>query len=345
MTAFISSLSDLVALFFNLLRLQAVLPALVFTTANVVLVLPRMRDTWLGELYYAMPDTERVLCAMLATIFLAYFLNIINFTLVRWLEGYPWLQSKLGQHWQKKHSARYDELKRLYDSRPIVPGALSIAEQPMRPQENTPDPNTITQAIAIDEFVMCYPTEKSQILPTRFGNIIASAEDYPNQMYKINAVALWPLLAPILAKTGYAKFIEYEKAALDFVINALVLTPLFGGELLVVGILNHVRYPYLLAELLAFTIVTFLLYELSLSGAVGWGLTIRTAFDLHREELRRAASIKQSDSFEQERLRWELFSEFLASRDFKVAHNRLFQYPVPKGCGAAVFSQGPDATS
>jgi hypothetical protein len=335
MTAFISNLYELAALLFNILRLPALLPALTFNVANAVLVLPHLGDTRVGSFYSGLSEGERILCILLCTIFLTYFLEVINYSLIRWFEGYPWLQGGIGQWLQKQHLVHHEELEAIYKARPLRKGD-SVTLFEARQSSSADDiASTSEQALAIEEFVMCYPADKSRVLPTRFGNIVSAAEDYPYQMYKMNAVSLWPLLTPVLANSGYAKFVEYEKSALDFVLNSLVLSLVLGGELLLCSVFSGIHWLYIAAEALVVLTVVLLLYELSLSGAMGWGTTIRTSFDLHREQLRKAVNLASPSSFAVEQINWERFSDFVTYRDSMQALGKeeLFQYPVPEETG------------
>jgi hypothetical protein len=329
MTALVSTLSELAALLFNTLRLPALLPALAFNVANVAFVLPHLRNTGLGDSWYDLAELQQVLVVLLCTVLLAYLLDIINYSLIRWLEGYPWLHCPVGSWLRAEHRKRHERLESIKRGSRL---GRSPQVRLSRSQQDEPT-DAVVQGLYLQEFTSCYPVKESSILPTRFGNIIAAAEDYPREMYQINSVALWPLLAPILTKTGYARFVEYEKAALDFVLNSLVLSVVLGGEIVFCGALMQTPWLYVAAEALGALLVALILYELSLSGAMGWGATIRASFDLHREQLRQATNLRPFDDFDAERISWRRLSEFVSYRDHAKAKGRtpLFEYPVPEG--------------
>ena len=63
-----------------------------------------------------------------------------------------------------------------------------------------------------------YPTRKSEILPTRFGNTIRSFEVYPRELYCADSVAIWPRLASVIPK-DFAGLLDDARAQVNFFVN------------------------------------------------------------------------------------------------------------------------------
>jgi hypothetical protein len=327
MSAFVTSLSELAALIIQSFRLPALLPAAIFVVANAALVLPGLKDTLLGQAYYSFDQTGQTLILAVFTTFIAYSLAIVNLSIIRWCEGYPLLEWPLrpGRWLQNVHQQHYLDLKRRRD-------ILEHRMQAIQVEQRTPRPDTLEywqleseyQSV-ITELTLFYPSSPGRIAPTRLGNVIAAAEDYPHALYEMDAVLLWPLLAPTLTEKGYAKFIEREKAAFDFLLNMLVLLAIVGLEIAFSAWLRSKSILVLALQLLAVMTATFVLYRLSIDGAVGWALTIRASFDLYRDHMRQALRIKQPEDFGDERRYWKLASLFYGDRRSDLGED-LFDY-------------------
>jgi len=180
------------------------------------------------------------------------------------------------------------------------------------------------------EKLFMYPANKWRILPTRLGNIIASAEDYPQQLFGIDTVLLWPYIVPTLAENGYSKFVEREKAIFDLLLNTTVLVAVFGLEIGCLDALSNGLTWRLPIELTLIGGATYALCRLTTHGAMGWGLTIRAAFVLYRDKLREALGLVRPESYTQERKLWKRASEFYRGEPAEAIaiepSQRLFNY-------------------
>jgi hypothetical protein len=244
-------------------------------------------------------------------------LTAMNHLIIRWFEGYPLIDQFPFNKWYEKHLHRPDQIQEdianlRAEIHRLDKEALKSpirARPPLRRQQMALQAEI--QSLAGEQFFL-YPASKWRILPTRLGNIIAAAEDYPEQLFGMDTVLLWPYLVPTLAESGYSKFIEREKAIFDLLLNSTVLIGLLGLE---IGFLEAVlalagwiwRLPL---ELLLFGGAVVVLYYLTSHGATGWAGTIRAAFVLYRHKLREALGLANPSSYKQERDLWILASEF-----------------------------------
>ncbi len=140
--------------------------------------------------------------------------------------------------------------------------------------------------------------------------MIAAFEDYPYTRYGIDAVALWPRLVPILREKKYLDFVADQKAHFDFMLNMMLIILVCGMEFFYLQCYLG-KVIVALVSLPAMIVLLFLFYMGTISSAVEWGLTVRVAFDLHRQDLWDALYLKPATTFTQEFARWKKISEFI----------------------------------
>jgi hypothetical protein len=183
-------------------------------------------------------------------------------SVLRWFEGY-WtsapgrLVASLGR---AHHARRHRALSAL-----VADGAVDAYE-------------TVSQD---------YPpvTQPDQVMPTRLGNVLRSAELYPHDRYAIDAVLVWPRLYHVLPE----RFVETFSAArsdVDVMLALSALSTVFGvGSAAYVLAVGGSSTLYL-GSLWGSALVAHLTYRSALRNASTYGLQVRAAFDLYRGELR-----------------------------------------------------------
>ncbi|WP_217572377.1 hypothetical protein [Streptomyces sp. GbtcB7] len=100
--------------------------------------------------------------------------------------------------------------------------ALEEAELALREQRST-----IHQ-----QLFLRYPQPPVQPLPTRLGNVIRAAEQYPRIRYGLDPVVIWPRLQPVLP-AEYADSMRTAKAGVDLLCTLAAYMCLFGLPLVV----------------------------------------------------------------------------------------------------------------
>lgn len=253
--------------------------------------------------------------ALLAIALISYLLDAANIPIIRFFEGYPFrdlpLVNRLERSNKKfvaKNQAYLKELSKVFDE--LVTAAK---------QEKDPHNRQALRAWAEEVYVYLiklskntagtYPEDPEFVLPFRFGNVIAAAEYYPYKAFGMNAVTLWPFLAPILTSKNYAQFVLREKAVMDFLLNMSLVFISFSGILALTGMIYGFNFVYLL-EIGTLVLWSSLLAMLSVQAAASWGATIKAAFVLHREDLRRALRLRTIHDYKDERVLWENSSNF-----------------------------------
>jgi len=337
MSVFVKTLSDLVALLLEALRLSVLLPASVLVGLNVAFVLPLFKDT---RIYHALRldgvDFPLTIIILTAVLIIAYTLAILNIPIIRFFEGYPWLTYPWGKRLRLSHARRVAYLQSQIEKldRDIQMWLTRADQEPDRTEAEKCKEKArrceLQRNLFKDELWSTYPHHQTwRILPTRLGNVIAAAEEYSGTLYELDAVVFWPFLLPILSDEGYAPFMEREKAAFDFLLNMAVVTLFFGAELIYVDVLLSEFNIWAAGfKLLLIGVVAFCFYLTSIQGALSWGCTIRTAFVLHRHQLREKLGLCKPDGFYEERNMWRQASRFY--RDHDVTPGRyIFDYSPP----------------
>jgi len=72
-----------------------------------------------------------------------------------------------------------------------------------------------------------FPTERSDIMPTRLGNVLKAAEIYPWKRYRLDAVVIWSRLESSLPDAFSTTF-QNTKISLDLMITLATCTLFFG---------------------------------------------------------------------------------------------------------------------
>jgi hypothetical protein len=128
------------------------------------------------------------------------------------------------------------------------------------------------------------PTQPAEVMPTRFGNILRSAELYPTDRYGIDTAVTWPRLYQVLPERQVRQ-VAAARGTVDLLVTTSLLAALLalvgGGYLVATG---AVWWRFLLCFWVA-AAVAWLCYLGALAAATSYGQLIRTAFDVHRGEL------------------------------------------------------------
>lgn len=186
---------------------------------------PSIKEEFIVSLDY--PLIGGALLVFVLTLILGYILQGLNIFILKLTEGYFVLE-KFGfvrRRQLRKAVRRKSEIKRLEAA---LGKMFDLEEALERRHENNP---RLTKAI--DRLVQYkkrlearyrvdYPSPIGNILPTRFGNILRSAESYPNEQYNIDSVVMWPRLIYVM-NPAYYDMIDQSNNGLSFLINSMLL--------------------------------------------------------------------------------------------------------------------------
>jgi len=148
------------------------------------------------------------------------------------------------------------------------------------------------------------------LAPTRLGNVLAATQQTLNDRYGIDMASLWaPLEAAKVVKDSPAlAAVKDERSTLDLLVNMIFILALFAVEGLAFFGLRR-RWPEALLSLLVLP-VAFIAYRVAVRAARTWGDSVIVAFDLHRDELRKALGLREPAGFADERMLWTAATGF-----------------------------------
>lgn len=223
---------------------------------------------------------------------LAYLLQALTGPLVRLYEGY--LLPKRLAEWAR--SGQQMTYRRLHDTTDY-----HDREHALRELHNPSDYRTLFYN---------FPRNGDLLRPTRLGNALTAAEEYPYQMYELDGVLWWPRLAPLLPDS----FSEQVDAALTPMLTFLNLSALLtvlgaGGG----GVLALTDRQWWL-----FTVVfvgglglASACYRAAVSQAMSYGNLLRVAFDLYRHDILKQMHLPIPDNLRDERILWDALNQWI----------------------------------
>lgn len=312
MTSILSTISQH---FGKALILGTFLPTLVFVLFGLVILLPLLPSdlALIGQVQViAKLDTKDLVLLSVITIVLSGLIYNLNIPIMRLFEGYPWRESNVGQRLTLYYQAKLDSLRAREQGMRVVRDILQSDPANNNVAEFGARLDRVSQRI-INEF----PSNRTSVLPTRFGNVIRSFEDYPRRQYGISAITIWPRLIAKIDK-DYAATIDDSKVGLDFMMNGSALSGLFTLLLVIVGLvyrspLNNRRSIVIwLIEIAAFALLSHLMYRGSINRAAAYGGKIKASFDLYRWDLLKQLGYSRTPTrVAEEHALWENISKFL----------------------------------
>ena len=232
---------------------------------------PKVTLTWWAQLEVQ----EQILLAvgiLLAIILVAYIFEMLTAPVVRFYEGY-WRDRKLTR-WAK------DRLKKK---------KIKLAS---------------TQATSYYNF----PLDDELLKPTQLGNVLAAAEEYSYQVYRLDAVTWWPRLVSILPD-DFRIQIDTALTPMLTVLNLSMILTLWAF----LGSLILLISQHWIAGSVVFSLGLLLAkgcYSAAINQAVVYGRLVRVAFDLYRQEIFKQMHIIVPDNLAGERLLWEVLTNW-----------------------------------
>ena len=155
-----------------------------------------------------------------------------------------------------------------------------------------------------------FPMRDKCIMPTRLGNVLAAAEEYPFRFYGLDSVTWWSRLVTLLPESMISAVNEEEA----YMVAALNLSAIFTLFALIGG-----GATFLLTKngVLSLLLVigggglAWLCYVAAVSQAESYGAMIRTAFDLYRHRILTAMHLPLPLNLADERVIWIALNECL----------------------------------
>jgi hypothetical protein len=338
MSVLVDSFGEFLQLMFNAFNLSTSFPALILVLLIQIFLLPVLpQDNPFAHAYESLGDFGKVSMSLVITAIIAYVLDAANSYIIKFFEGY-WFRSSFpfswleGRHRNHATSTWNDirKLEKLADA--LIAEAKQMTDRQRRNDFLDLAEWLVERKSSLQKQVESkYPMNSKAVLPTSFGNVVASAEEYPKTVFGMDAITLWPFLVPTLAKEDYAKYVAREKTTVDFLLNVDVVLGVFASLVLFTHFITagFVLTVGLVAMLASLVVVASIFYMLAIQAAAGWGLSIKTAFVLFRDELRTVLGLRRAKDHTEERVLWSSTSEFLRAQ---AMDEKLLV------CGKSIFS-------
>jgi hypothetical protein len=267
--------------------LTALVPTAVFApaTALVLLVSTDQLSTLL-RWYSRLSPVSQVLAWLTVAggiWFLATLLATQSGGIVRIYEGYPlvWCAARVNRLLRGKlvvdppgigaHQRRWHRLRTQ---------ARDAADDPEAAADQAGSRYEIDAA---DMLYDQYPARHARVMPTAFGNVIRSAEDYAHHRYGFDVIQLWPRLSVVLPNEY---LVDVETSMIEYETPLMVsfgMATVAASSLLLM--FSTVSTGAFVAIIVGTSIASWIAYRLSVRAVRDYGDLLRTAVDLYRTDL------------------------------------------------------------
>ena len=154
---------------------------------------------------------------------------------------------------------------------------------------------------------------------TSFGNVVRAAEEYPEHAYGLSFVAVWPRLFLAMPE-AMRQSIAGSADTIQFLLTTSLLATLFAigaGIYVVIESLGATTY---LVSVFGALVLAVLAYLGAVESAVEYGLHLRAAFDLYRNDVLTQLYRSLPSTTDEERRTWADVSEFLKRGEPRPVH-------------------------
>ncbi|HKP76381.1 MAG TPA: hypothetical protein VJT67_12710 [Longimicrobiaceae bacterium] len=152
-----------------------------------------------------------------------------------------------------------------------------------------------------------FPPDDSVLRPTRLGNVIYSAEEYPRKTYAIDSVLWWPRMTAVLPE-AFRSQIDGALIAMVTLLNlcsTFVVLAAAGG----VYLLGWNRSAWMFAiPVVAGALLARGCYLAAVSQAVSYGNLIRVAYDFYRHLVLKNLRVPIPEELDDEMELWDALS-------------------------------------
>jgi|GEM_PF-781575 len=238
---------------------------------------------------------EKLFIVVLLVWFAAVVLLVCNRFMTRTLEGYhcpSWIASALRERALKRRGSALNQLKEVQTNFED----LDRSANELKAAGNAPDKAATLRKQSEDarrsyfellrKYQLRNPPNRSDTLPTRFGNIFRSFEAYPTEAYGVESIHTWPRLMPLIS-ADQRTALENTKSFVDFFVCGTFLTIALG----VIALAQWVRFivhdealpqeTYLLFVAAGSFLLSIFAYKGALSAALEYGEVVKSTFDLY----------------------------------------------------------------
>ncbi|TVL98583.1 MAG: hypothetical protein CV087_21200 [Candidatus Brocadia sp. WS118] len=333
----IKNLSEFLSVLVQTFNLPALFPSIVFTYFSHLFILDALpSNNWIFSSLQGMDSNSQIILGIIIVLVLTLILDSANLKIIRRFEGYGFLDQfpfdiirYRKQRQVEKVLNDITSLKEQYDQR-FKQYQKELDEKRKNEHYEWVQYYANQLEERFNKLSQRYPENIDFVLPFRLGNAIAAAEQYPDKIFGMDAIVLWPFLRHIISDRNYAQFYVRDKATLDFLLNMIVTLIAFGVLLVLTELLYHDFSLILFVKVAAIIGVCYFILSLAIQSAVNWGTTVRTAFVIFKEDLRTNLGLKDVDGYEQEKQLW---------RDASIFFNAQFPEEELLKLGKNIFNK------
>ncbi len=261
------------------LIMGALLPAAIFSILGLIFIEPLIPDStfFFQPLEFFDPGWQILLLSLFILI-LGGLLYGLTSPIIRFFEGYPWINSHYGRWRTRVYQHKYDVICSRYK-------AIYQLRDYKDKDDEFKSIKHIWGMISL-RLNQDFPDKRHLVLPTHLGNVIRSFERYPAEQYGMDSIVLWPHLTAILSDRELIAIAD-AKSTLTFFLSLSILSFFLSWFILFFGLLSLPEGLFLkiILPALIFLIFSELFYMASFRPARVWGSLFRSAFDLHHLEL------------------------------------------------------------
>jgi hypothetical protein len=265
--------------------------------------------------------------------------SIVDWT-VKLFEGYK-LPKGIANKWKNSNLIHLIELNKIveeYNHEKTVNEKLSLVDPEFAGEHQNRLFKMKENALAaIHELEIRMPLDPVNLKPTALGNILAAAEMYPMEKYRMDGIIIWPRLYKVLPKE-FRQEEEEKNNQLVFILNSTFLSVVLGIFLVAIGLFGHFNFWLLnfrgiqeiptsfyfrgfetitpweyVAIGIIFLVLSRFLYQISLHAAEDHSLIVRAGFDLYRFELLKQMNYPIPRNRNDEINAWKSISTFLVA--------------------------------
>lgn len=192
---------------------------------------------------------------------------------------------------------------------------------------------------AAAEYGLIYPEDLSDVMPSRFGNILKAAENYPGERYGFDGVQVWPRLVHVIPGS-YKSNIDNTRNELSFLANMSILSAVFSMLSIIAvfftmatvsgtGTDPKIYYKFLEAagKYLVFAglgiLFCYFFYNASILSVGSFGLIIRSSFDLFRLDLLKEFDLERPKDSIEEFKAWNNLNELMVLGSHSLLYTKL----------------------
>lgn len=238
----------------------------------------------------------------------------LNHSLIRLLEGYPFLPllSLLECHlpatgfWiRKTMHARFEAVTPTIELQHQIDMARRIGG--LCPELRDAD----RHARLLRDYAEFLPPTRQLVLPTRLGNVFRAFESYSYVLYGLDAIPSWSRIQPLLSQ-NLKEMLSNSKANLDFCINMFVCSFTAVFVSLFLFFMDYEVQNFFIC--VVSIIFSKIFYEMAIVAASQFGNYVKAAFDLHRRDLAQSLGLDFPNDICEERRMWNAVSRMMIYR-------------------------------